>query len=107
MDARLAKLEGAVDSFKLLFTVIIAVMLGGFAFLGVQLTRVDSKVSSLTGDVQALPGKISGSLTDLTRTLSDAITAARQAPTQVILVPSPTGRPEQPSAAPSPQRNSN
>jgi hypothetical protein len=90
MQLQLAKLEGEVNAYKLLFAAIIAILIGGFAFLGVQITRVDGKVSATAAEVQQLPGKINRNLLDLTRTLSDAITAAKQQPPQVILMPAPT-----------------
>ena len=103
MNERIAKVEGQIESLRLIATVIVAVMLGGFAFLGVQIARVDSRLSALSEKVDALPGRISGDLTDLTRTLAASITAARQVPPQVLLVPAPAPRQEAPPAAPAPR----
>ncbi len=114
MQERLARLEGEVSSFRVLFAAVIAIELGGFAFLGAQLGRVDNRISGLddrivgldnrisgvdgrvTGlaaDVQALPGKISADLQNLTRTLADSINAAKQTPPQVLLLPAPGSPP--------------
>jgi outer membrane murein-binding lipoprotein Lpp len=93
MQVRLARLEGEVSSLKTLSAAILAIMLGGFAFLGVQVTRMDNRINTVASDVQALPGKINGDLLNLTRTLADAITAAKQTPPQVLLVPTPLPQP--------------
>lgn len=114
MNERIAKVEGQIESLRLIATVIVAVMLGGFAFLGVQIARVDSRLSALSDrtdarfsalseKVDALPGRISGDLTDLTRTLAASITAARQVPPQVLLVPAPALRQEAAPTAPAPR----
>jgi hypothetical protein len=87
MQVRLARPEGEISAYKLLFAAIIAILIGGFAFLGVQVTRVDGKATTIAADVQGLPSKISANLLDLTRTLADAINAAKQVPPQVILMP--------------------
>ena len=100
MQICLARLEGEVSAFKLLFAAIIAILIGGFAFLGVQVTRVDGKVSATASDVQGLPDKINGNLLSLTRTLADAISAAKQPPPQVILMPAPAPSPVTPSGRP-------
>jgi hypothetical protein len=89
MMARLARLEGEISAYKLIFALIITVLIGGFAFLGVQITRADGKLSAVASDVQSLPEKISGNLLAINRTLSDAITATKQTPPQIILMPSP------------------
>jgi hypothetical protein len=104
-------LEGEFSAFKTMLAVVIAIMLGGFAFLGAQLSRIDSRIegveSRITGvqdqldgritglaaDVQALPGKINSDLLNLTRTLADAINAAKQTPPQVLLLPAPGTQP--------------
>lgn len=100
MQVQLAKLEGEVSAFRLLFAVVITILIGGFAFLGVQVTRVDGKISATASDVQGLPERINGNLLALTRTLADAISAAKQTPPQVILLPPPSQAPTNPSARP-------
>ena len=83
MNECLARLEGAFDSVKIVLTVIVAVMIGGFAFLGVQVTRIDGKVSALSEQVSGLPDKINANMRDLTKTLAEVITASKQMPPQV------------------------
>ena len=104
MHVRLAKLESDVSSFRwmlglvpAIFALVAAILIGGFAFLGVQVTRMDGRVSTISTDVQSLPQKINSNLLDLTRTLADAITASKQAPPQVLMIPAP----QPPQAPPS------
>lgn len=97
LKERLAKLEGAFDWMKVTLAILAAVLIGGFTFLGVQLGRTDAKVSDLSRDVAGLPGRISGDLRDLTKTLADTITAARHQQPQIIVLPTlplPAANPE-------------
>src|SRR4051812_47905939 len=59
-------------------------------FLFGRIDRADDKLARLHERVTELPGKLSQNLLDVNRTLSEAITAARQQPAQVILIPAPT-----------------
>ena len=100
MNERLARPEGAFDWLKVVLTLIVAITLGGFAFLGVQVTRTDNKVAALADKVAALadqmaglPNQINANIRDLTRTLSEAITASKQTPPQVILMTPPVQAP--------------
>jgi hypothetical protein len=93
MESRLARLEGEVGSSRMLFAAMIAILLGGFAFLGVQVTRADNRITAVAADVQGLPDKINGNLLNLTRTLADAINAAKQTPPQVIMLPASGSQP--------------
>jgi hypothetical protein len=74
-------------------------MIGDYAFLGVQAARLDgklpapdAKVSVLSDRMTELPSRISADLRDITRTLAESITAARQTLPQVIVVPVPSQR---------------
>jgi hypothetical protein len=96
VQTRLARLEGEVSSFRVLFAAIIAILLGGFGFLGVQVTRTDNRISAVAADVQGIPGKIHDDLLNLTRTLADSINAAKQTPPQVLLMPVPGPQPAPP-----------
>ncbi|HEY0205739.1 MAG TPA: hypothetical protein VGC15_16460 [Acetobacteraceae bacterium] len=89
MSERLAKLEGAFDWIKVTVALIGAVLIGGIAFVGVQITRVDGRVSALSEKVDALPDRVNANLRDLTNALSQAILASKQVPPQVILMPAP------------------
>ena len=70
----MTKFVSAIDSFRWMLGLFAAILIGGFAFLGVQVTRVGDRVSSISTDVQALPGKINSDLLELTRTLADGAT---------------------------------
>ena len=104
MSDRLSRLAGAFDWIK----VIAAVLIGGIAFIGVQITRVDGRVSALSDKVSALsdkvdasPDKVNANLRELTSTLAQAILASKQGATQVILLPAPqTSMPQPPVPQP-------
>jgi len=100
MSDRLSRLEGAFDWMKITISIIAAVVIGGIAFIGVQITRVDGRISTVSGKVDALPDKMNANLRDLTNTLAQAILASKQTAPQVILMPAPQ------SAAPQPQTTS-
>lgn len=97
MSDRLSRLEGAFDWIKVTITVIAAVLIGGIAFIGVQITRVDGRVSALSDKVDALPDKVNANLRELTSTLAQAILASKQVAPQVILLPAPQTSMPQPS----------
>jgi hypothetical protein len=78
------------------FGLVIALML---AFGVYALGRVDASDSKLA----ALPGQINQSLMDLTGTIAESITAAKQQAPQVILVPAPPQAPPQPRQSPAPE----
>lgn len=95
-DERIGRIEGEISGLKHsqnmmlggvgLVVAMLAIVAGVVVGFGIyELQRID-QVSKEVGD---LPGKISGDLRDITKTLSEAITAAKQAPTQVIMVPAP------------------
>lgn len=96
MSDRLSRLEGAFDWMKITISVIAAVVIGGIAFIGVQITRVDGRVSTLSDKVDALPDKMNANLRDLTNTLAQAILASKQTAPQVILMPAPQSTAPQP-----------
>jgi hypothetical protein len=90
ISGRVAKIEGTISALQLIVGVLAAVIIGGVTFLGVQITRIDNRVANLDSKVDSLPDKINANLLNLTKTLSDAITAAKQQPPQIILMPAPT-----------------
>lgn len=102
MSDRLSRLEGAFDWIKVTISIIAAVLVGGIAFIGVQITRVDGRVSTLSDKVDALPDKINANLRDLTNTLAQAILASKQTVPQVVLMPTPQLPPPQPKSNPQP-----
>jgi len=102
MSDRLSRLEGAFDWMKITISVIAAVVIGGIAFIGVQITRVDGRVSTLSDKVDALPDKMNANLRDLTNTLAQAILASKQTAPQVILMPVPQSTTPQPQTTSQP-----
>lgn len=102
MGDRLSRLEGAFDWMKITISVIAAVVIGGIAFIGVQITRVDGRVSTLSDKVDALPDKMNANLRDLTNTLAQAIVASKQTVPQVILMPAPQSSTSQLQTTPPP-----
>jgi hypothetical protein len=90
-------LRSSIDALRWVVGILALVIVGGISFLGVQLTRSDSRIATFEEKVDALPDKINTNLLNLTKTLSDAITAAKQAPPQVILMQPPTSPSPPPS----------
>jgi hypothetical protein len=119
---RLGKLETTYDVLKFAIGIMVAVMLGGFAFLGTQISRLDSKldtsVQRLDANAARLNDKIDANaarvnekldaiplrlaeeframraeMSAQTSAIAGSITAARQAPPQVLLVPAPAVAP--------------
>ncbi len=89
VGARLGRLEGAFEGMRhsqnmlgvtigIGFTIVVAILvfLGGYV-----LVRMDQ----LTDKVNDVPDKINAEMRDITRTLADSITAAKQVPPQVLL----------------------
>lgn len=119
MEERLTKVEAAVGRLEIAVgKVEIAIgglrnsqnltvgMLGIFAAaviaMGVytlqRIDRADDHISALSDKVDALPGLISADLRDITKTLAESITAAKQQPPQVILMAVPQGQPAAPQS---------
>ena len=107
MNDRLAKLETGFEWMKVTLALIGTVLIGGMAFLGAQITRVDGRlstvsdrvdgrISALSEKVDALPDRINANLRDLTGTLAQAILAAKAAPPQVVILPAPQPAPPAP-----------
>ena len=107
---RLAKLEGAFDSYQktlVVFGALVAflgaVMLGGFSLLSLQVTRVDGRIDRLDGRIDRLDTKIDSvpkllaeeframrtEMAAQTSAIANSVTSARATPTQVVLVPAP------------------
>lgn len=97
MKERLAKLEGIVEGlartqeFTLVAVIgvgaILAAFIIGFSVYGLQ------RFDQLSDKVSDLPAKISSDLRDITKTLAESITAAKQQPPQVIIMPAPQQQP--------------
>ena len=93
LDERIGRLEGALDGLRhsqnmLLGAIgLVAAIVLGVGVYGLQ------RIDNLNDAVNALPGQISAELRDISQTLAESITAARQSPPQVILMPPPDVRP--------------
>lgn len=111
-DGRLAKVEGAVEglregivSLRWAITLLAAVAIGGFAFLGTQSVRLENRIDRLADKFDAIPGvlreefgRMRAEMAAQTSAIANAVTAAKQTPPQVILMPAP------PAPAPEPPK---
>jgi hypothetical protein len=102
MSTRIARLETALDGvkraqdFTLAAVVAVGTILGAFMIYVVsRVEQVNERSNQIVDRVNDVPGKISTDIRDITKTLSDAITATKQQAPQVILVPAPTPQPTQ------------
>jgi hypothetical protein len=93
---RLARLEAGQDWIKVILALIGAVVIGGFAFLGVQVNRLDSKFDTMGNRIDALGARIDAQgaqtrqeLVGIANAISNSITAARQVQPQIVIVPTP------------------
>lgn len=68
----------------------------GIAMIGYTIKRVDDVNEKLSG----LPKQIGSELRDITKTVAESITAAKQQAPQVILLPAPAPVPTPPQKAP-------
>src|SRR5437879_2516708 len=100
-DDRVGKLEGAMDGLRHNQSILIGAVglvltvLIGFGFFAMN------RLDQLNSRLNEIPGKINSDIRDLTKTLSEAITASKQQQPQVILLPAPVPAPApQPSPAP-------
>jgi len=101
LSNRVARIEGAIDglrssidALRWVVGILALVVIGGISFLGVQITHSDGRIASLESKVDALPDKINSNLLNLSKTLSDAITAARQQTPPIIVLPQPAPPPQ-------------
>ena len=100
MTQRLSRMEGALDGLKHNQTITFAaVALVSAIVIGVSSYSL-IKIGTLEARVAELPGRISAELRDINSTLSQAITASKQTPPQVIVIPQsaivPTPAPKAP-----------
>ena len=96
MDARLSKLEVALDGMRHAQNL----TLGGVAGVGAAILAVGgvivalmiygfTRTDQLADRIAAVPGQIASENRDIVKTLSDAITATKQQMPQVVLLPQP------------------
>lgn len=93
MNDRLAKLEIGFERMKIMLALIGTILIGGMAFLGAQITRLDGRLFALSDRLDALPDRINANLRDLTSTLFQAILAAKASPPPVVIMPAPPAPP--------------
>jgi hypothetical protein len=132
IGGRLSKLEGAYDALKVVrpmtlvvISLVLAVMIGGFAFVGTQLasvggqvgrldakidanaqrleTKIDASTAKLNDKLDAIPQRLAeeframrAEMSAQTSAIANAVTAARQTPPQVLLVPAQPATPAKP-----------
>lgn len=108
VDARLESLKVAIDSTRWVVGMLALVMIGGFGFLGFQLSRLEGRIDRIETAVAAIPARLSeeframrAEMAAQTSAIANSITAVRQAqppPPQVIVIqPQPPGqKPDQP-----------
>jgi len=101
-------LKGAIDSTRWVVGIVAVVMIGGFGFLGFQLSRLEARVDRIETAVAAIPARLSdeframrGEMAAQTSAIANSITAVRQAqppPPQIIVIPAPqpTDKPARP-----------
>ena len=97
---RVSRIEGEIDGLKhghnmllgglgLVGAIIVVLVSIGLGIGVYELQRLDQ----LSERVNALPGQISSDLRDITKTLAESITSAKQQPPQVIIMPAPQEHP--------------
>lgn len=103
MRLLLGKLEGEINGLKHGQTLHLAalggsfaLMLGALAIIAALLFVLMAKVDQQGDEIVRLPSKVGAELRDITKTLAESITAAKQTPPQVILMPAPQLPPTQP-----------
>jgi hypothetical protein len=99
VDARLEGLKGSIDSTRWVVGIVAVIMIGGFGFLGFQLSRLEVRVDRIETAVAAIPARLSDEFRAMraemaaqTSAIANSITAVRQAqppPPQVIVIPAP------------------
>jgi hypothetical protein len=106
VDARLARLEGAleglkasVDGTRWVIGIVAVIMIGGFSFLGFQLNRLEGRADRIETAITGVPARLSdefhamrSEMAAQTSAIANSITATRQAqpvPPQIIIVPTP------------------
>lgn len=103
MSERVSKLEGQIGGLEHGHHLLLGglgLIAGLVAIVLVLAVYTQQKVDQVGTEVSALPGKMSFELRDITKTLAQSITAAKQAPPQVIFMQAPA---QQPPAAQTPK----
>jgi hypothetical protein len=105
VDARLEGLKGSIDSTRWVVGIVAVIMIGGFGFLGFQLSRLEGRVDRIETAVAAIPARLSeeframrSEMAAQTSAIASSITATREAqppPPQIIVIPTPQLGPKQ------------
>lgn len=102
-DLRIPKLEGMVDVLKLFPSFLLAALALTFTVMVALLGYVATQVASVERRVEGINGRLSEEFramrTDMnaqTSAIANAITATRQAPPQILLLPAPETPPKPP-----------
>jgi hypothetical protein len=56
---RIARLEASFDWMKVIMTVQLAIVLGGFTFLGTQMMRLESRMDRTDAKIDFIPARLS------------------------------------------------
>lgn len=110
IDRRLHRLEGAYDALKVvrpmtlvILAILIAVIIGGFTFMGVQLVRIDGKIDAipqrLTDEFRAMRAEMAAQ----TSAIANSITATKQVQPQILVLPAPSLQAPTTPPTPTPQ----
>jgi hypothetical protein len=109
VDARLEGLKSSIDGMRWVVGIVAVIMIGGFGFLGFQLSHLEGRVDRIEAAVVAIPARLSeeframrSEMAAQTSAIANSITATRQAqppPPQIIVVPAPS-----PTQAPEPSK---
>ncbi len=99
VDARLESLKGSIDGLRWVVGIVAVIMIGGFGFLGFQLSRLEGRVDRIETAVAAIPARLSeeframrAEMSAQTSAIANSITATREAqppPPQIIVIPAP------------------
>jgi hypothetical protein len=99
VDARLESLKGAIDGTRWVIGIVAVVLIGGFSFLGFQLSRLEGRIDRIETAIAATPARLSeeframrAEMAAQTSAIASSITATRQAQPpspQIIIVPTP------------------
>jgi hypothetical protein len=106
---RLARVESGLDWVKLILTLIgtliVAVMIGGFTFLGVQFVRLDGKIDAIPQRLSEEFRAMRAEMAAQTSAIANSITATRQTqppPPQIVVIPNPNPPQQAPHQPPKP-----
>jgi hypothetical protein len=100
IDRRLIGIEGEQRTHLRwlvgIFITLVALFVGGIGLILTRvdraddkLSRVDERIGRVETAVAGVPGEVSSELRDIVQTLSQSITAAKQSPPQILLIPAP------------------